>query len=183
MHTSFGKTLDYQGGEYGIALLSRWRVTHDTLLHLLVVPAQRRAGGSYEPRGILYAVIARPGGDVHVLNTHLDASPSDSNRIQEIETVTTHAAAARRRGPTVVGGDLNATSESRVLAHIVTAGWADSFDACGTGDGGTFPARAPIKRIDYLLLDSTWRCVEARVLATEVSDHRPLFVRLISAGR
>nr|MDQ3389574.1 hypothetical protein [Gemmatimonadota bacterium] len=53
LHAAFGSTLDYQGGEYGIALLSRWPILSDTLLSLPVEPPQERAGGSREPRGML----------------------------------------------------------------------------------------------------------------------------------
>ncbi len=42
---AFGRTLDYQGGEYGIAVLARWAILVDSLHPLLVEPAQQRAGG------------------------------------------------------------------------------------------------------------------------------------------
>lgn len=42
----------------------------------------------------------------------------------------------------------------------------------------TFPAAAPDRRIDYLYLTGETRCLEARVLPSDPSDHRPLLVRL-----
>ena len=178
MRSAFGRTLDYQGGEYGIAILSRWSVRSDTLIPLRVAPAQQRAGGSYEPRGVLYAVLARPGGDVHVFNTHIDASADDRYRLQEIEGVAAEAARVRSGARVLVGGDLNATPESGVIAYILGDNWRDAFAECGAGDGLTYPANTPVKRIDYLLLSSGWHCREARVLETQASDHRPLLVRL-----
>src|SRR5687767_5120548 len=86
-HVAFGSALDYDGGEYGVAILSRWPITFDTLIHLPVDPPQARAGGSHEPRGALRAEIAVPFGVLTVLNTHIDASSTDHYRLQEARTV------------------------------------------------------------------------------------------------
>jgi endonuclease/exonuclease/phosphatase family metal-dependent hydrolase len=50
-HGAFGSALDYDGGKYGVAILSRWPILSDTLFHLPVEPPQTRSGGSMEPRG------------------------------------------------------------------------------------------------------------------------------------
>jgi endonuclease/exonuclease/phosphatase family metal-dependent hydrolase len=174
-HGVFGKTLDYQGGEYGIALLSRWPIREDTLIHLPVQPAQQRAGGSYEPRGMLHAVIAAPTGEIHALNTHLDASGTDEYRLQEATSVAAKAEALRATGRLVlVGGDLNATPASAPIRILTAEPWQDAWAQCGTGTGMTFPASGPIKRIDYLLLPSPFRCSSATVLESDASDHRPV---------
>jgi beta-glucosidase-like glycosyl hydrolase len=86
-HGAFGRTLDYQGGGYGIAVLSRWPIVADTLHPLRVEPAQERAGGSYEPRGAQSARLDGPGGALGTVNTHLDASPDDRYRRQEVAGV------------------------------------------------------------------------------------------------
>lgn len=171
---AFGKTLDYDGGEYGIAVLSRWPVRHDTLFRLPVEPPQQRAGGSYEPRGAQRVVLRARGGDVVVVNTHLDASRDDHYRRQEIRTV---LALARTTGPTViVGGDFNSTPESDVQADARKGGIRDAWLVCGAGDGFTYPANVPAKRIDYLYLTGASICTRAEVLASQASDHRPLLV-------
>lgn len=175
----FGKTLDYDGGQYGIAVLTRWPVTHDTLFPLRVTPRQRRAGGSYEPRGVLHALIATPHGPLHILNTHLDPAASDRVRMQEAAAVLRLADQLRSSGELVfIGGDLNAEPDSRVLALFRDAGWTDAWEGCGEGDGNTFPFERPVKRIDYLLLGPGATCERAEVLATDASDHRPLLVRV-----
>jgi endonuclease/exonuclease/phosphatase family metal-dependent hydrolase len=181
-HAAFGKTLDYQGGEYGIAILSRWPITADSLVRLPVQPAQERAGGSYEPRGLLHATVARPTGALHVLNTHLDASGDDHYRRQEIATVLRLAGGLRESGALAVfGGDLNARPESAVLDTVRAAGWRDAWDGCGTGAGETFPAHAPDRRIDYLIVPGGVRCDSAAVLATDASDHRPVLFILTTS--
>lgn len=171
---AFGKTLDYDGGEYGIALLSRWPITRDTLVRLPVDPPQRRSGGSYEPRGAHRVTVRAPGGDVEVINTHLDASRDDHYRRQEIRTLL--ALARDARPAALVGGDMNSTPESDVQAEPRAAGLRDAWLDCGRGDGYTYPADTPVKRIDYLYLTGTATCTTAIVLETTASDHRPLLV-------
>ena len=178
LHGAFGRTLDYQGGEYGIAVLSRWPIAADTLHPLPVRPPQERAGGSHEPRGALHAVVAAPGGPIHLLNTHLDASRDDAYRLQEAPRV--HALAERlRAGGALVlaGGDLNTTPGTPTLAALAAGGWRDAWAVCGRGDGFSFPAEHPVRRIDFLLLPPGAGCRSAAVLDALASDHRPvLFV-------
>ena len=181
-HGAFGRTLDYQGGQYGIAVLSRWPILSETLVPLPVTPSQERAGGSYEPRGALRVTVDAPGGVVVVLNTHLDASRDDAYRRQEVETVLRLAtAAAGDHGRAIVGGDFNAEPGSAVIRRMTDAGWTDAGGACGAGPGFTFPSSEPVKRIDYLFLAPGLACSDAAVLETTTSDHRPLLVTVREA--
>ena len=176
-HGAFGRTLDYQGGGYGIAVLSRWPISGDTLHPLAVEPAQERAGGSYEPRGALGVRVAPAVGGFGVVNTHLDASGDDRYRRQEVVGVL--AAAERLRGGTpwvVVGGDFNAEPDTRVVERMRAGGWTDAWRECGDGDGLTFSTDVPVKRIDYLFLAPGLTCASAEVLESAASDHRPLLV-------
>lgn len=173
-NVAFGKTLDYQGGDYGIAILSRWPISEDTLISLPVNPPQARSGGVYEPRGALLALIQVPGGSIEVMNTHIDASREDFYRRQEMTTLLKLAAL---RKSTFVGGDLNAEPGSAVIEMVRGSPVRDAWAECGTGSGLSYPASRPVKRIDYLLVPSGWRCVSGSVIETEASDHRPvLFV-------
>lgn len=179
-HVAFGSALDYDGGEYGVAILSRWPVTRDTLVHLPVDPPQVRSGGSREPRGALRAEIAMPWGTLVVLNTHLDASGQDTWRRQEVRTLLELARQARAEHPNVlVGGDMNSTPESAVQEQVRAASLRDAFALCGRGTGLTFPSDSAIKRIDYLYLPDGISCVHAEVPQTRVSDHLPLLVDII----
>jgi endonuclease/exonuclease/phosphatase family metal-dependent hydrolase len=179
-HVAFGSALDYDEGRYGVAVLSRWPIVADTLIHLPVTPVQVRAGGSHEPRGVLRVVVAAPAGRLTILNTHLDASGDDRWRRQEADSIVSLAAQVGRTEPAViVGGDFNSTPESAVQGAVRAGGLRDGWAACTSGEGFTYPADAPVKRIDYLFLTGDVRCTAARVVETRVSDHRPLLVDLI----
>jgi beta-N-acetylhexosaminidase len=178
MHVAFGSALDYDGGKYGVAMLSRWPIVSDTLIHLPVTPPQERAGGSREPRGALRVTVASPMGTLTVLNTHLDASRDDRWRRQEADTIASLVARERESGALVIaGGDFNSTPESAVqgaLRDVMRDSWAE----CASGDGFTFPDSAPARRIDYLYLTGPITCRSARVIDTRLSDHRPLLVEV-----
>ncbi len=178
-HAAFGKTLDYQGGQYGIAILSRWPIARHALRHLPIDPPQARAGGSTEPRGALIAEVAAPTGRITVVNTHLDAT-SDRYRRQEMATLTAVVDSLRRAGHRrlLVGGDVNSEPGSGVDSLARAAGWTDAWTACGDGSAGlTFPARRPVKRIDVLWFTTgAVGCARASVPVDTLSDHRALVV-------
>ncbi len=167
---AFGKSLDYQGGEYGIAVLSRWPIAASNVIPLPTDPQQPRAGGASEPRVALFVVT----NGIRVVNTHLDASGEETYRLQEVA----HLLEAADEGePMLIGGDFNAEPPSEVHRSMARKGYRDAWTECGgPGSELTFPAGAPVKRIDYLFLTGDARCESAKVLDTTASDHRPLLV-------
>lgn len=176
---AFGRTISFQGGDYGIALLSRWPIQRDTLIPVTVTAPPGRTVEGREQRGVLLAVVDAPGGPIGVLTTHLDHTGDDIWRMQEMATVLRTARAAGAQGmPVLMGGDLNARPESAVHGELRGAGFRDAWEGCGAGDAMTFPASAPDRRIDYLYVSGETRCVSAQVLPSQASDHRPLLFRL-----
>jgi len=179
MRAAFAKSLDYQGGEYGIAALSRWPIESVRVLPLPTDPPLKRSNGSEDPLVALYIVVATPAGRVHVLNTHLSAEGPGTYRKQQLVALLAHT---RRLVPSaeplILGGDFNARPDSDEIAATSLA-LEDAWVACGLGAdaGNTFPAHAPDRRIDYVFLRGL-RCDAARVHATTASDHRPVVVRL-----
>jgi len=177
--TAFGASLlHYQGGEYGIAALSRGYIGYRATFPLHVSPIQTRADGSHEPRVALLAFPLVRGVSWRAINTHLD--PADgAARAQEVQQVAALARDQQVSGaPLVAGGDFNSTPDNPVLAPLKDAGLRDAWTECGTGDGFTYPADKPIKRIDYLFLSGTLHCASARVIDTTISDHRPVLITL-----
>jgi endonuclease/exonuclease/phosphatase family metal-dependent hydrolase len=177
MHAAFGKSLDYQGGDYGIAVLSRWPIDSATTVPLKVEPPQERSGLSHEPRVGLHAVVRAPSGALHVVNTHIDAGGPGTYRRQEVIGLLARIRNTIPQGvPLVFGGDLNSRPTTDEIAAVSLA-LTDGFATCGEGAGETFPAHQPDRRIDYVFFRQA-RCLHARVLESDASDHRPLLVTL-----
>lgn len=174
MHSAFAKSLDYQGGDYGIAVLSRFPLDSARVVPLPVQPPQERSGRLHEPRVGLHVIARTPHGALHVVNTHIDPGAAPVYRHQEVIGLLAHIAQAVPADARLVfGGDLNArpdTPEIRALALAFEDGWVQCGDG---GPGYSFPADQPDRRIDYILLRGVG-CTTARVIDTQASDHRPV---------
>ena len=179
LHVAFGRSLDYDGGEYGIAVLSRWPIRRDSTVHLPVDPPQERSGGSHEPRVAMSLKIDAPFGPLELFNTHIDASGEDRWRLQEIKTIERIVKEALDRNARVLlGGDFNSTPDSPVQSELRASGFRDAWPTCGVGEGLSYPADVPRKRIDYLFLPAGFECMSARVVESNASDHRPVVFTL-----
>ena len=84
--------------------------------------------------------------------------------------------------PFIVCADLNSTPGNWVYAHL-TRGLTDAFREAGTGWGGTYHARLPLFRIDYVLASDDWEVRRARVSQVAASDHRPVVAELVLRNR
>lgn len=188
MHHAFGKAHDnVKRGRWmlrmGNAVLSRWPISDVdvTMLNEQEGPLNRRC--------VIVARVAHPDGAFDIASTHL-ASKSQDLRLRQVP-VLVHALAGRR-GPIILAGDFNATPTNpvtRTLSALLGERGhrlEDAFGLVGEGDGNSFPAREPNRRIDYILADFRFRPVSARVLTRIVeSDHVPVFAefeRVTTAG-
>lgn len=154
--------------EYGVATLSRFPITLRRNSHL-----PRRPG--FQQRGLLRTDLDVGGTTVSVFNTHLDHL-SASMRRRQLAAIRPLVRATRH--PAVLGGDLNATPDSRVLALARTF-VRDAWTAAGSGPGATGPARAPRRRIDYLMYTPPLVVRRAEVMSAVISDHRGVRARLV----
>jgi endonuclease/exonuclease/phosphatase family metal-dependent hydrolase len=181
MHVVFGRSMDFDGGEYGNAILSRWPVRAWRVVPLPAGDSPEPGAAATEPRSLLYVVVESPGGALHLLNTHLDhREASPARHTQVLELMGWIAASLPPRASVIFGGDLNArpeTPEVRALAAL----FSDVWPACGSGDGSTFRSDVPDRRIDYIMLAGL-HCTAARVPDRQLSDHRPVVVDVATPG-
>jgi endonuclease/exonuclease/phosphatase family metal-dependent hydrolase len=175
LHGAFAKSLDFQGGDYGIAMLSRWPIEESETVPLPTDPHADRGVKMYEPRVAIHAVLSAPAGPLHVVGTHLGAESVSTFRDQEAQALLQHLREhVSADDPLVVGGDFNSTPDSDVHSRF-SAAFEDSWEACGSGNGYTYPADSASRRIDYVYLRGL-RCTDAKVADSQASDHRPLLV-------
>ncbi len=167
MHQVFGKNIDFQGGDYGNAVLSRFPVLESENHHYEMI----RKG---EQRGLLTTVVRTPAGPVQFWTTHIDYRKDDSERVQHAHAIVERLRSEQPAIPTILCGDFNDRPESRTHA-ILTDAFRDVFAAVGTGAGDTFPAGNPDRRIDWILVAGPGVTpVSAEVPPTDASDHRPV---------
>ena len=74
--------------------------------------------------------------------------------------------------PVIVAGDFNSLPWSKVMRKIQRFYLKDSFLKKGHGKGSTYRAMKDLARIDYILYDKNFDCVDAEILPDELSDHR-----------
>lgn len=159
--------------EFGVALLSRLPIVAGENHPLTRLSTQSEAGPQPMP-GFLGVTVDAAGTAVRVFVTHLDFRPDPA--VREAQVAEMLAILGPLDRPTILLGDLNATPESAELGPLFQA-LRDAWDS-GEGEGFTFPAEAPVRRIDYVLVGGGIEAVRARVLDTMASDHRPVLAEL-----
>ncbi|WP_406832853.1 endonuclease/exonuclease/phosphatase family protein [Pedococcus sp. KACC 23699] len=172
MHLAYAACLDDEPAhpgagraQYGTALLST-RPLVDVSTTLLP-----RFPGS-EQRGLLEASVELGGASLRVLGTHLQWDREDE-RLAQARAVT----ATLDDRPTLLLGDLNTTPGSATYEHLATR-LDDSWARVGEGEGHTFDAELPPRRIDYVWVGGGVRPLGARVLPSPASDHAALLVQV-----
>lgn len=161
MHQVFGKAMDFQGGGYGQAILSKYPIL-ESKVHKLP--------GDGEPR-IALEVIVEPvkGKKISFVSIHLDYR-SEEKRQPQIKALL--KALRKVKHPVVLLGDFNATPESDSM-KLFKSEW---HNVPKVGNPLTVPANIPTDEIDYFLLRG-WKTegVTCKVIEEKnVSDHRPL---------
>lgn len=160
--------------EYGVAMLSRFPVTSFRNHNLTRLSTQQAGLAPTPAPGLLDATVSVRGVAIRVLNTHLDYRADPAVRVTQTREML--AIIGTVAMPTLVFGDLNATPDAVELQpffRTLNDAWRDE-----AGEGYSYPAKAPTKRIDYVLYSNHFRAVTARVINTDASDHRPVLAEL-----
>lgn len=165
LRMAYGANIKFQGGEYGNAILSRWKISKQKNVLL--------PNSDGEQRGVIVAEIARPGmkEPLIFLATHLDHRRPDGDRLRAAKTINVLIAGYKQR-PAILAGDLNDVPSSRVLKEFGKTwriGWSK--------ERPTIPVARPTRQIDFILHRPAerWKVVDMRVLKeATASDHRAL---------
>ncbi len=174
MTYAFGKNIDYQGGDYGNAFLTRYPIIEERNHHYTMF----REG---EQRGLLQLMLEVKGQEIVVMNTHLDYRADDAERLTSVAEL---LAASERYAPRsiIACGDFNDVPPSPTIARMKER-FIDCWDVAGSEDGWTYPTTQPSKRIDYIFVSKpttgggqALRPVRAWVIHSNASDHLPLVV-------
>jgi endonuclease/exonuclease/phosphatase family metal-dependent hydrolase len=168
MQALFARNIDFEGGGYGTAVLTRLPVKGNELHRL---PSHYQG----EQRGVHVVELGAGEDTIVFFSTHLDYRPEDHERLASVEKIRT-LMKPFGDAPMILAGDLNANPDSRVLQEFER-----DWKRANAEVAATFPSAAPAKQIDYILVRPAhrWRTIETGVLdEPAASDHRPLFALL-----
>ena len=169
---AFGAFMDYQGGEYGLGML--------TALSAGEARPLRLPDGD-EPRVALLWEVDVLGERLLCVDVHFNWIADDVARFAQARALLAHLATIELA--CVVAGDFNDRPESRTLQAFLSAGFRHADPA-----GATWNARAPSKDIDHVLVRSG-RGLGLEPLGGEIldgeqlSDHRAVRVRVRATRR
>jgi endonuclease/exonuclease/phosphatase family metal-dependent hydrolase len=179
MHHAFGPAMDFGGGKYGNAVLSRFPIER-----AVVASLPHNPGGQREPRSALGVYLRLPDGrQIAFGSTHFDHTRDGSDRLEQAKKVNEETRDVEI--PAVLGGDFNCEPNSAPMRELAKVWTLASGGATGgtalASTRATFPSTQPRISIDHVLVKprDRWRVVEATVIDEPVaSDHRPVVVTL-----
>ena len=166
MEGRFGKFMDFQGGEYGMAVLSKFPVVSHQV-HVLPRGA--------EPRCALELRV-NPGkdwGEIRLLGIHHDWT-RENLRVTQCEALLKKM--EEERGPVILAGDFNADRKSQSVRLLIDSG----FEILSNSPTNTFPSDKPKVEIDFIMCKGlSFTRFTHKVVAEKIaSDHRPVLVEL-----
>lgn len=164
LYYHFFKAIDHDGGDYGVAILSRYPLNDAVSVALpQTIKAEERVLGFASLR-------INRNLTLTFANTHLDATKLDSNRIVQMKAILSRL--EKNNGPVILVGDLNCEAKAQPIQLL-----DQQFKrSCTVDCAPTIPQNAPRKTIDYIALkNADWQVVSHQVIAeTYASDHRPV---------
>jgi len=171
MHWVFSKHFDYDGGQYGLAVLSRYNIDN----HTSQVFKKGRAKA-------VQVTLNISGKKISIWNTHLQWTDTDWPEDLQIKTQGIRKTLAQEllesakkfNGPIILLGDFNIAPGSEVHSSLSN----NLTDSCLQSGGfwpRTFPSHFPSRRIDYIWLTNHFRLQSCETIPTLASDHRPVW--------
>ena len=170
MNVVFAKAIDYEGGEYGVAILSKYPISK-TEIHRLTTQPDTKG----EPRVMLTAILALPNGKkIRFGCTHFDAQKAETNRLLQAREI--NSIAMKEKLPFVIAGDLNSRPGSNTI-NILDEQYTRTCQDCEF----TIPVINPKSTIDFIAYSKTspFMVLSHQVVAERyASDHLPVVATL-----
>lgn len=163
MKYKFFRAIDHDGGEYGLAILSKRK-----LKDVKLVPLPDKVKG--ESRILAYGSIKAGGQKVIIANTHLEAGKGGENRKVQMERIVEEF--GNLKTPVIICGDFNSMAGSEVVDLLDKHFTRTCIGNCP----GTIPQINPTKTIDFIAgKNLSWNLIEHRVIDEPyASDHLPV---------
>ena len=160
MYPTYAASINYDGGKYGIGILSK-----EKPINVIRVPLPCRS----EPRVLLIVELK----DYYFANTHFSLNEED--RMKAVEIIKNEIKKLNVNKPFFLVGDINSSPESEVIKSLLS-----DFRTLVPSNQLTIPADNPTSCIDYILGyngATGWSLLTDKGVVAEkvASDHRPLY--------
>lgn len=167
MYVYFAKALDYEGGEYGNAILSKFPLKNSKSQNLPIEP-----GSNAENRVMASASLELPDGtEIVFASTHLDYKADSPSRILQIEKII--EISEENTIPMILAGDFNDSPGSETI-NLLDNAFSLSCRSCPP----TIPVNEPTRAIDFIAFnhpDGKFKAKSHHVIdETYASDHLPV---------
>jgi endonuclease/exonuclease/phosphatase family metal-dependent hydrolase len=172
MYFCFGKALDFAGGAYGVAILSKYTISE---VQTMLLP--KDIDPKTEQRVLLTARLTIGKNKfIRFASTHLDVI-NEANRTMQVDAIIKKL--EKDSLPFIIGGDFNATPNSNSINLLDNA-----FQRSCTECTPTIPQDTPTDAIDFIAFDKRVakkiKIVKHFVITeTYASDHRPVYAELL----
>ena len=173
----FGKAIDFEGGDYGLAIASRYPIKG--------VEVRALESGDREGRIVMMAEVVVPSFEypITVFNTHLDPSDNPELRLKQARQLNKWT--MNYRGIKLLLGDINDVPVSGTYQELQRF-WIDTWR--DMPDRRTWPAANPEISVDYVFTSPAQRwevkpvelsVLEAGLSWPDITDHLPVVVDMI----
>ncbi len=169
MHYAFVRHFPYQGGAYGLGILSKYPILKTERKNLRLL----KEGPNGKSVSMLFATVALPGKkETLFVTAHYSASDKATRESQVNETL---QYLSGNRLPVILTGDLNATPDTDEIQLLQR-----HLRSADTSLTPTFPDTLPTKKIDYILVSpgSLRRVKNVSAPMVHHSDHLPLVAQI-----
>lgn len=165
MHYFYGKNMDYDGGGYGVGILTKLPVTRTFITRLPNFPQS-------EPRVAATVEVQKDNKSFLFTAIHLDYVRNPAERIEQAKKL--QEVFSNINTPSILAGDFNAQPDETTMKDIIFSLY-DETDP--TGHSLSFPSDEPRIKIDYVLVSKNhhWEKQHYEVIDEKIaSDHRPV---------
>ena len=157
----FCKSINYQNGGFGTAILSKYPF-------FKAAKSIFSSSGTREDRATGWVYVMLPSGHaVRVATTHLALESADITT-KHIASVNSALFSEDAQIPTLLIGDFNATPDSDPIKYV-----KQKWQEIAPGKGNTIPSSGPNRQLDYVMgYPKKWKYSKYEILPhPELSDH------------
>jgi len=166
MYYFHGKSMDYDGGGYGVGILSKRPFNRSFVTRLPNFPKS-------EPRvAATIEIPLKKNKSILFTSIHLDYVADGTERLAQAQKL--NEVFAVMSTPSIFAGDFNAPPEEACMKEVI---FQDYQETDPTGKTLTFPSGEPNTKIDYVLVSKAhrWKLKRYTVIDERIaSDHRPV---------